>query len=436
MATRRSPKRKRLFLFSLLVVGVTWGAIWYVQQTPTQSQEPAPATPPAITRPVRILYDTFGIEEERFVRSTHRIRRGETFADILTRYDVPYPEVLALAEAARDVFDVRRMQAGRPLHIYRDATGARVFVYQPDPVRYVVFDRREPMQVYMGRRAVARVVRTARGVIERSLYETLQAADTDPELALLLSEIFAWQIDFYRIQQGDRFVVRYEETRIDGKPVGIARILAARFQHRGEDFYAFRFEHAGGVDYYDETGHNLRKAFLKAPLRYSRITSRYSLRRFHPIQKRYKPHLGTDYAAPAGTPVYATGDGVVVAAGYTRANGYYVKIRHNATYTTGYLHFSRIAKGIRRGVRVRQGQVIGYVGSTGLATGPHVCYRFWKNGRQVDPLREKLPPGKPVPDSLRDAFFQLRDRLMPHLLFEPPAYAEVRNAPSSDAAAL
>ncbi|MDQ7041750.1 MAG: peptidoglycan DD-metalloendopeptidase family protein [Rhodothermus sp.] len=436
MATRRSPKRKYRFLFSLLVIGVAWGTIWYAQQIPAQSPEPAPAAPHAITRPVRILYDTFGIEEGQFVRSTHRIRRGETFADILTRYDVPYAEVLALAEAAQGVFDVRRMQAGRPLHIYRDTISARVFIYQPDPVRYVVFDRREPMRVYTGRRAVERVLRTARGVIERSLYETLQANATDPELAIRLSEIFAWQIDFYRIQRGDRFVALYEETRLDGKPIDIARVLAARFQHRGKDFYAFRFEHAGRVDYYDENGRNLRKAFLKAPLRYRRITSRYSLRRFHPIQKRYKPHLGTDYAAPAGTPVYATGDGVVVAAGYTRYNGYYVKIRHNATYTTGYLHFSRIAKGIRRGVRVRQGQVIGYVGSTGLATGPHVCYRFWKNGRQVDPLREKLPPGKPVPDSLRDAFFHLRDQLMPRLLFEPPAYAGVPNTQSSDAASL
>lgn len=396
-----------------------------------------PAEAPSSTSSVPVIYyDAFGIEEGRFKRETHRIRRGETFADILTRYDVPYARVLALARAARDVFNVRRLQAGRPLHVYRDTSGARVFVYQPDPIRFVVFDLRKPLQVYVGRRAAEHVVRRVAGTITRSLYETLQEAHADPELALRLAEIFAWQIDFYRIQQGDRFVALYEETRIDGEPVGITRVLAARFQHRGEDFYAFRFEHAGGVDYYDENGYNLRKAFLKAPLRYSRITSRYSLRRFHPIQKRYKPHLGTDYAAPPGTPVYATGDGVVVAAGYTRANGYYVKIRHNATYTTGYLHFSRIAKGIRRGVRVRQGQVIGYVGSTGLATGPHVCYRFWKNGRQVDPLREKLPPGKPVPDSLRDAFFHVRDQLMPRLLFEPLAYAETATSRPSNAALL
>jgi len=431
MKTPRTVEVKRSvrFFLPLLLVGAAVMALWYIRSRPIDApSEPARS---AVFRPITIVYDAFGIEEDAFERSTHRIRRGETFADILTRYEVPYADVLALAEAARDVFNVRRLQAGRPLHIYRDSTGARVFVYQPDPVRYVVFDLREPVRVYTGRRAVERVLRTAQGVIESSLYETLQAADADPELAIRLSEIFAWQIDFYRIQRGDRFVALYEETLIDGEPVGIERVLAARFQHMGEDFYAFRFEHDGGVDYYDEAGRNLRKAFLKAPLRYSRITSRYSLRRFHPVQKRYKPHLGTDYAAPAGTPVYATGDGVVIEAGYTRYNGYYVKIRHNAVYTTGYLHFSRIAKGIRPGVRVRQGQVIGYVGSTGLATGPHVCYRFWKNGRQVDPLREQLPPGEPVPDSLRDAFFALRDRLMPRLLFEPPAYAEATNAVSS-----
>ncbi len=431
MQTRRTVEVKRpvRFFLPLLLVSAAVMVLWYVRSHPIDA--PSKPARSAAFRPVTIVYDAFGIEEGLFVRSTHRIRRGETFADILTRYEVPYADVLALAEAARDVFNVRRLQAGRPFHIYRDSTGARVFVYQPDPVRYVVFDRRKPMQVYVGRRAVERVLRTAQGVIESSLYETLQAADADPELAIRLSEIFAWQIDFYRIQRGDRFVALYEETLIDGEPVGIERVLAARFQHRGADFYAFRFEHDGGVDYYDENGRNLRKAFLKAPLRYRRITSRYSLRRFHPIQKRYKPHLGTDYAAPTGTPVYATGDGVVIAAGYTRSNGYYVKIRHNAVYTTGYLHFSRIAKGIRPGVRVRQGQVIGYVGSTGLATGPHVCYRFWKNGCQVDPLREQLPPGEPVPDSLRDAFFALRDRLMPRLLFEPPAYAEATDAVSS-----
>lgn len=433
MAATHIGGEKRLFLFFLLLtlLGATLLAFWYVHESPTPPARDFPAQ--ETLRPVFILYDAFGIEEGHFERHTHRIRKGETFADILTYYEVPYTEVLALVEAARHVFNVRRLQAGRPLHVYRDSSGAQVFVYQPDPVRFVVFDRRAPMQVYTGRRAVEHVLRTAQGVIENSLYETIWAADVDPELAIRLSEIFAWQIDFYRIQRGDRFVALYEETRIDGEPVGIGSVLAARFQHMGTDFYAFRFEHNGGADYYDEAGHNLRKAFLKAPLRYSRITSRYSLQRFHPIQKRYKPHLGTDYAAPTGTPVYATGDGVVIEAGYTSANGYYVKIRHNAVYTTGYLHFSRIAQGIRPGVRVRQGQVIGYVGSTGLATGPHVCYRFWKNGRQVDPLREQLPPGEPVPDSLHDAFFQMRDQLMPHLVWIPPTRAEATALQSTPA---
>ncbi len=375
--------------------------------------------PRATSAVFTITYDAFGIEEGEFERLTHRIRQGETFAAILARYEVPYTDVVALTQAARGVFNIRQLQAGRPLHVYRDSTGAQVFVYQPDPVRFVVFDRRAPVYVYTGRRAVERVPRQVHGIIRGSLYETLQAAGADPELAVRLSEIFAWQIDFYRIQRGDRFVALYEEARIDGEPVGIERVLAARFQHQGKDFYAFRFEQASGLDYYDEQGRNLRQAFLKAPVRYSRITSRYSLSRFHPIQKRYKPHLGTDYAAPAGTPVYATGDGVVIAAGYDAYNGNYVKIRHNAVYTTGYLHFSRIAPGIRPGVRVRQGQVIGYVGSTGLATGPHVCYRFWKNGQQVDPLREPMPPGDPIPDTLRSAFLALRDRLMPHLNFDP-----------------
>ncbi|CAM3246446.1 peptidoglycan DD-metalloendopeptidase family protein [Rhodothermus bifroesti] len=410
--------------FLALLLGISLYVTLHLISFSTPPPTVEKSSPPEV---LTITYDAFGIEEGEYERLTHRIRQGETFAAILARYEVPYNDILALTQAAKGVFNIRQLQAGRLLHVYRDSTGAQLFVYQPDPVRFVVFDRREPVHVYSGRRAVERVPRVVHGTIRGSLYETLQEAGADPELAVRLSEIFAWQIDFYRIQRGDRFVALYEEARIDGETIGVERILAARFQHQGEDFYAFRFEHAPLGDYYDEQGRNLRKAFLKAPLRYSRITSRYSLSRFHPIQKRYKPHLGTDYAAPAGTPVYATGDGVIIAAGYDQYNGNYVKIRHNAVYTTGYLHFSRIAPGIRPGVRVRQGQVIGYVGSTGLATGPHVCYRFWKNGQQIDPLREPMPPGDPVPDSLRSAFFALRDQLMPHLRFEDSEslYAQV-----------
>ena len=234
-----------------------------------------------------------------------------------------------------------------------------------------------------------------------------------------LAELFAWQVDFHRIQQGDAFRVLYEEQLVEGEPFGAGRILGARFNHRGEDHYAIAFEMDGRTAYFDEEGQSLRKLLLKSPLKFSRISSRYSTRRFHPVQKRYKAHLGTDYAAPTGTPVLAVGDGVVLEAKRKKHNGNYVKIRHNATYTTGYLHLSRFADGMKPGKVVRQGEVIGYVGSTGLATGPHVCYRFWKKGQQVDPLKEALPPSAPVPDAYRDAFESARDQVLPRLKKTP-----------------
>jgi len=218
--------------------------------------------------------------------------------------------------------------------------------------------------------------------------------------------VYAWSIDFFRLQKGDAFSVLYEEEYVDDSIyVGLKRIVAANLTHVGNDFYAFPYENELGFnDYYDEDGRSLRKTFLRAPLNFTRISSRYSGRRFHPVQKRWKAHLGTDYAAPTGTPIMSTADGVIIAAKYTSANGNYVKVRHNSTYTTQYLHMSKIKPGIKNGVRVKQGDIIGYVGSTGLATGPHVCYRFWVNGKQVDPYKQKLPDAKPLEGERMDAY--------------------------------
>jgi murein DD-endopeptidase MepM/ murein hydrolase activator NlpD len=235
----------------------------------------------------------------------------------------------------------------------------------------------------------------------------------DQELILSLADVYAWTIDFYHLQKGDAFKVIYTERLVEGKFVGIDRIIAAEFTHRKSPLRAYLFESDGTDDYYDDEGNSLRKAFLRAPVKFSRISSRYSKKRFHPVQKRYKAHLGTDYAAPTGTPILATGDGVVIAATYTKSNGNYIKIRHNGTYTTQYLHMSK--RKSKLGDRVKQGDVIGYVGSTGLATGPHVCYRFWKNGKQVNPYKQKLPPSKPVIPENMDAFMQLKDNLSQRL---------------------
>jgi murein DD-endopeptidase MepM/ murein hydrolase activator NlpD len=226
----------------------------------------------------------------------------------------------------------------------------------------------------------------------------------------MLVDVYAWQIDFFRIQKGDWFKVIYEEKLVDGQPVGVGKILAVQFKHEGRQFQAYYFDQGSGTDYFDEEGNSLRKAFLKAPLNFTRISSRYTPRRFHPVQKRWKAHLGTDYAAPTGTPIQTVGDGVVVEAGYNSGNGNYVKVKHNGTYTTQYLHMSRIAKGMRKGAHVKQGQTIGFVGSTGLATGPHLCFRFWKNGKQVDALKVEIPPSEPIESEHLDTFNQVKER--------------------------
>ena len=228
-------------------------------------------------------------------------------------------------------------------------------------------------------------------------------------------DIFAWQVDFQRLQKGDKFKLIYTEKQVEGEPVGIESINGIYFEHFGSGYYAFPFDQSEGTDYFDENGNSLRKALLKYPIEFTRISSRFNPNRFHPVAKVFRAHNGTDFAAPTGTPIRSAGDGIVLEAQYKGGNGNYVKIRHNATYTTQYLHMSKIGNGIRPGVRVRQGQTIGYVGSTGLANGPHLCYRFWKNGVQVDALKVQLPAAEPVKEAYRPAFESVKTELIKRL---------------------
>ena len=253
------------------------------------------------------------------------------------------------------------------------------------------------------------------GVIKNSLYMSLAEQNVDPGLVINLSEIYAWQIDFYRIMEGDKYKVIYEEKYVDDKPVGINKIIGAEFFHRKENYYAINYKTNNKNEYYDEKGNSLQKTFLKAPIKFSRISSRFTYRRFHPVQKRYKAHLGTDYAAPRGTPIHAVGDGIIITAAYSKYNGRYIKVKHNGTYSTQYLHMYKIASGIRPGVKVKQGQIIGYVGHTGLARGNHVCFRFWKNGQQVNPLKQKIPASKPIVKKYLDDFNRLKENIITEL---------------------
>jgi len=363
--------------------------------------------------------NSFGLVVDSLIEVHGTIDKNQTLSDILLPHNVPLQKIYEIAGLAKDIFPVRSFRAGDEYYIYAqwDTTETvKYFVYLRNPIEYVVFDLRDSINIYHGKKDVEIVERTVSGVINNSLWETITSLNIEPDIAVKLSEIYAWQIDFFRIQKQDSFKVVYEQMLIDGKSVGVGRILASNFTHRNENFYAFRFEKNDEVNFYDEKGNSLRKAFLKAPLKFSRISSRYSTNRLHPVLGTVRPHFGTDYAAPAGTPIMTVGDGTIQEASYTRGNGYYVKVRHNSVYTTQYLHMSKFAKGIKPGVRVKQGQIIGYVGSTGLATGPHVCFRFWKNGKQVDHLREKLPVSEPIEQKYKEEYLTVKDSLMNKLI--------------------
>tara|TARA_B110000240_G_scaffold103799_1_gene117346 strand:- start:2498 stop:3718 length:1221 start_codon:yes stop_codon:yes gene_type:complete len=360
-----------------------------------------------------ILVDSFNVTKG-FVKS------GQTMGEILYLNHIDHLEINKIVQKSKGIFDVRRVNTGKRYTVIcaSDSTKkAKYFIYEIDAVNYVVFDLRGKIDVYRGKKPVVVKLKTASGMIKSSLWLTMEEQKLSPKLTAELSTIYAWTIDFFKIQKNDAFRVYYEDKYIDGEYIGIGRLLAAEFTHKGQNFYSFYYrENENFGDYYDEKGKTLRKAFLMAPVDYKRISSRYSKRRKHPVTGRWKGHFGTDYAAERGTPIWSTANGTIIAATYTKNNGNYVKVRHNGTYTTQYLHMSKIKPGIRKGVYVKQGDIIGYVGSTGLATGPHVCYRFWKNDRQVDPFKQKLPPGDPIKKVNREAYMLAKDSLMQILM--------------------
>ena len=323
------------------------------------------------------------------------VRSGQSLSHILAPAGVSAAQLHGMATDQKAVFDVRRMKAGNDWSLFSGPDGSpRHFAYTISSKEYVVFDLTDQGRARRGQFPSETRRGYVEGEVHGSLYQVLEDEGHSTTLALAMSQVYAWTIDFSRIQAGDRFRILYDRDWVGGSPVGMPRILAAEFVHRGRNFPAYAYDQGEGVDHFDETGASLRKAFLKAPVEFSRISSRFDKKRFHPVLKKVKAHLGTDYAAPHGTPIVSVGDGVVVKASYTKGNGKYVKVRHNSTYTTQYLHMSR--RNVKEGQAVRQGDVIGYVGSTGLATGPHVCFRFWKNGQQVDHLREEFPPSTPI----------------------------------------
>jgi murein DD-endopeptidase MepM/ murein hydrolase activator NlpD len=349
--------------------------------------------------------ERFGLPWEAFDIDSGVVASGQSLSHILSPAGMSAGEITLLAQATETEYDVRSMRSGKSWWITYDrdsSATATHFIYQRNAREYARFSLQQPYDVALESLPADTLIQRTKGTIENSLYVDLDRLGAPTTLALAMANVYAWTVDFSRLQKGDEFDVMYERTYVNGKPMGMPRVIACHFQHRGKELPAFRFDQGEGFDYFDEAGQSLRKAFLKAPVEFSRISSRYNLKRFHPILQKTKAHYGTDYAAPKGTPIISVGDGIVRKSSYTKGNGKYVKIRHNNTYETQYLHMSRRA--VSAGEHVKQGQVIGYVGSTGLATGPHVCFRFWKNGKQVDHLREEFPPSTPIMANQMDAF--------------------------------
>jgi len=356
----------------------------------------------------------FGFNLNDYIVKRDTIQKGDSFGEILERNNLGYPDIFQIAEKAKDTFDIRRLQVGKPYTLLCTKGDSlekpKCFIYQPNKEEYVVINFQDSIHAYTSTKPIKYVERTATGVIENNISQTLQDQGLSQKLSYKMADdIYAWTIDFRRLQKGDRFKVIYTDKFIDDTIyAGVDEIKAAYFEHNNDTLYAFQFQTdsiKGITDYFNEDAKNLRRAFLKAPVQFSRISSRYNLkRRIAHYGYRVKAHRGTDFAAANGTPIMATANGTVTKSSYNRGNGKYVKVRHNATYETQYLHMSR--RKAKVGQFVKQGEIIGYVGSTGSSSGNHVCYRFWKNGREVDPFKQKLPEAEPISDSLKIKYLE------------------------------
>ena len=358
----------------------------------------------------------FGFKIHDFNIVNDTIKSGDTFGSLLEKQNLDGREVYDIVAKVKDTFDVRSMRIGKPFTILRskDRTNKiQVFIYQPDRLNFYVIDFRDSIVVYKKAKPLTFKTRTIAGALNGSLSETLQNLKVDPALAPRIAKIYAWSIDFFKLKKGDKFALKFTERYINDTIYdGVDSLKAAFFEYKGKKIYAFPFAPDANIkkqQYFDEEGKTLKNFFLKAPLKFVNITSRFAKNRFHPVQLIWKAHKGTDYAAPTGTPIMTTAAGVVEQAGFTTGNGNFVKVKHDKTYSTQYLHMSKIL--VRRGQRVTQGQVIGKVGSTGLATGPHVCYRFWRNGVQVDALRLNLPTSTPMDSKYRKKYMEYMNPL-------------------------
>jgi len=358
------------------------------------------------------LNKEYGINLDSFNMEIGEITPNLFIAQLFLNYQIPSKTISEIITKTKEVFDVRRIKRGNKFAVFTSKDSLRTvkyIVYEKTLDKYIVFDFRDTLNVYLGQKEVTTKMQTASGIITSSLWETLQDIDLNPLLANDLSEVYAWSIDFFGLQVNDKFKILYSQEFVDTLPLNYGKIQAALFEHYGKEIYAIPFLQDSIWSYYDQDGQSLRKAFLKAPLKYSHISSGYSNSRLHPILKIYRPHHGVDYSAPVGTPVHSIGDGVIIEATYNSGAGNWLKVKHNGVYTTGYMHLQKFADGIHLGSKVKQGEVIGYVGSTGLSTGPHLDFRVYQNDEPIDPLTIDAPPVEPIkPENLIE-FNKIRD---------------------------
>jgi murein DD-endopeptidase MepM/ murein hydrolase activator NlpD len=376
-----------------------------------------------ITTPVKVAADTtasqqisnpvfmYGIPSDSFDLVTGHIKRNGLLSEILLRHGISMQEIDQTLKNSRSVFDVRKIRSGNNYILFCDRDSiarARYLVYEHDPTTCYVFSFNDSLNITPFRKEIKSEIKYSSGTIETSLWDTMINGGLHPSLAIGLSDIFAWTVDFFGLQRGDNFKVIYEELFIDGKSLGADKIYAAQFNRTGSSITAIPFIQDGKESFFDIDGNSLRKAFLKAPLQFSRISSHFSSARMHPILRIVRPHYGVDYAAPIGTPVHAIGDGKVISSTTENGSGKMVKIQHNSVYATAYLHLSRFGEGVFPGAYVKQGDIIGYVGSSGLSTGPHLDFRFFQNGSPVDPLKVDAPPVEPVSEENRIKFEKIK----------------------------
>ena len=374
------------------------------------------------TLPIVIPKMEYGLVLDTFIVETQMVKFGQNLGYILNNLGISMANVDKLVKKTSNLFDFTQFKAGQSYKVFRRDSSSlpEYFVYESGITSAFVFNL-NPNQLGVKKfeKPIQTVLDTVFGEINTSLWNSITDQGNSIELASKLEDAYQWSIDFYHLQKGDQFKAVFENLKVDQQTIGVGKLWAAAFEHEGNDFYAIYFENDSISGYFDLEGRPMKKSFLKSPIKYARISSRFNKRRFHPILKRVRPHLGTDYAAPYGTPIYAIGSGIITEAGYTKGNGNYIKIRHNNTYQTQYLHLQKFATGIKRGLAVQQGQVIGYVGSTGLATGPHVCFRFWKNGSQVNHLNLSFPPPAPLDQNNLEAFYSSRNKFVELLTGQP-----------------